>query len=207
VTTDAQDPDTDDADPGAGDPYYMYKPALMGSPWEFVLRPRGLEWRFGRHSGIVHYDRMRHVRMSYRPATMQSHRFLTEIWSANNPKMRIASTSWRGLVELERLDAGYTNFISELHRRLVAANSNAQFTTGMPILLYGLGAAVFAGLMLAMIVLEARALLASDWAGAALVGGFILVFGWQIGNFFRRNCPQRYRPDALPAAVLPRIRT
>ncbi len=30
------------------------------------------------------------------------------------------------------------------------------------------------------------------------------VFALQIGNYFRRNRPQRYRPDAIPREVLPK---
>ena len=52
---------------------------------------------------------------------MQSHRFITEIWSADNPKIQIVSASWRSIMEQERLDEAYPSFISELHRRIAAA--------------------------------------------------------------------------------------
>ena len=40
-------------------------------------------------------------------------------------------------------------------------------------------------------------------AGAALAAAFLAVYLWQLGTFFRRNRPGRYRPEAIPAAVLP----
>jgi hypothetical protein len=40
-------------------------------------------------------------------------------------------------------------------------------------------------------------------AGALMVGGFLALFLWQVGTFFRRNRPGTYRPDAIPAEVLP----
>jgi len=40
-------------------------------------------------------------------------------------------------------------------------------------------------------------------AGAA-VGGFLVLFLWQGGNFFRRNRPGLYRPEALPAELMPK---
>ena len=39
------------------------------------------------------------------------------------------------------------------------------------------------------------------WFTAALMALFL----WQGGNFFRRNRPGRYRPDALPAALMPKV--
>ncbi len=61
---------------------------------------------------------IRAVRLSYRPVTMQSHRFITEIWSPGNPKIQIVSASWRSIMEQERLDNAYSAFVTELHRRL-----------------------------------------------------------------------------------------
>ena len=38
------------------------------------------------------YDRIRRIRLSFRPMTMQNYRFLTEVWTADGPKLQIAST-------------------------------------------------------------------------------------------------------------------
>ena len=64
--------------------------------------------------------------------------------------------------------------------------------------------AVFAGSMVALAGLIVRALQAGEWAPTALIAGLFALFGWQIGDFLRRNRPQTYRPDALPPNVLPR---
>ncbi len=100
------------------DPFYSFKPALLGAPWELRLRPDALEWTVGYYSGRVAYDRIRRLRLSFRPVTMQSYRFLTEIWSDANPRITIASTSWKSIVEQERQDAAYRAFVAELHRRI-----------------------------------------------------------------------------------------
>jgi hypothetical protein len=36
------------------------------------------------------------------------------------------------------------------------------------------------------------------------VTAFLGLFLWQAGNFFRRNRPGPFRPDAIPDSVLPR---
>ena len=45
--------------------------------------------------------------------------------------------------------------------------------------------------------------LAFDTA-VAVVAIFFLVFAYQLGTYFYRNRPGRYRPDAIPSSVLPR---
>ena len=191
-------------DEPAGDPSYAYRPSLIGGGCQFTLRPDAMEWQIGSRNGRIHYDRISAIRLSYRPVTMQSHRFITEIWSPGHPKIQIASVSWRSIVEQERFDKPYAAFIAELHRRIAAAGTSTQFTTGVPAITYWVGFAVFAAVMVAMGVMIVRALLLSQWSASAIVGVFFAVFAYQLGNYFRRNRPGRYRPDAIPSEVLPR---
>jgi hypothetical protein len=187
-----------------GELSYSFKASSFGAPWEFELGPQGLKWSAGRRSGLLRYDKINRVRLSFRPVTMQSYRFQTEIWSEEMPKIQIASTSWRGIVEQTRQDDAYTTFIVELHRRLAAAGTRARFSTGIPSIKYWIGLAVFVAIALGLAALSAQALRLNEWAGAALMGGFFALFIWHLGAFFRRNRPEVYPPDALPENVLPR---
>jgi len=188
----------------SGELSYGYKPSLFGAPLEFELKTEGLQWRIGMRSGLIRYDRIRRVRLSFRPVTMQSYRFMTEIWSEGMPRIRIASTSWRGIVEQERKDEAYCAFIVELHRRIAAAGTKTKFLTGVPPVIYWFGVAVFAAVALGLAALSVRALRLSEWGGAVLVGGFFALFLWQLGAFFHRNRPGAYLPNDVPAIVLPR---
>lgn len=197
----AEEPDRDEDDSAVS---YGYKPSLLGAHSQFTLRDDGLHWQIGSYRGVVPYGHIRRIRMSYRPATLQSQRFVTEIWSSGAPKLQIVSASWRSFMEQERLDTGYRAFVTELHRRLAAAGSAAQFSTGMPVLIYWIGVLVVGAAMVALAGLIVRSLQLGEWAAAALIVGFVAVFAFQIGNYFRRNHPGSYRPDAVPASVLPR---
>jgi hypothetical protein len=191
---------------GSRDPVYAYRPSLLGAPFEFRLTPTALEWSRGRFAARVPYERIRRLRLSFRPVTMQSHRFIAEIWWTAGPKLEICSTSWRSIVELERHDAAYTAFVAELHRRIARAGASVSFETGSPVVLYWIGLPVFAGASLALAALTARALQTGAMGAAAIVGGFLALFLWQVGTFFRRNRPGTYAPDSLPPEVLPRQR-
>jgi hypothetical protein len=189
--------------PSADDPHYEFKPSLLGDAWQFRLGPDALEWRRGSRADRVPYREIVQVRLSFRPVTMQSYRFITEIWSRNGPKLQIISTSWKSMVEQQRLDADYSTFVIELHRRLAAAGSQATFVTGYAAPLYWAGLAVFVVTALALAGMTVRAVQLGTWAASALVAVFFAVFLWQVGNYFRRNRPINYRPEALPAALLP----
>jgi hypothetical protein len=197
MTTEIQD------DAAAGDPTYAFKPSLMGAACQFTLKPDALEWQIGSRSGRVRYDRIRAVRLSYRPVTMQSHRFITEIWSTDNPKVQLVSASWRSIMEQERLDKAYAAFVGELHRRLAAAAVPAHFSTGLPIVTYWIGVVMFGAVLFATAALVFRAANSLEWAATAVVAIFFLVLSYQLGIYFYRNRPGRYRPDAIPAGVLP----
>ena len=189
---------------GENDPTaYSYKPSLFGAPWQFRLAADALEWQAGMRAGRFPYADIRRVRLSFRPVNMQTYRFLAEIWPLQGPKVTIASSSWRSMIEQSRQDAAYSTFVTELHRRIAAARGTAAFDSGSPALLYWPGLAIFAAVSLALAALTVKAMRVASWAAAALVGGLLGLFLWQAGTFFRRNRPGRCRPDALPRALLP----
>jgi hypothetical protein len=191
--------------PGASEFSYAFKASLMGAPMEYRLADDALEWHRGTHGGRAVYAGIRRIRLSYRPMTMQNHRFLAEIWPEGAPKLQIASTSWKSLFEQQRLDAEYAVFMVELNRRVGAAGGVTSFVTGSPAYIYWPGVTVFAGAAFAIAALTVRALQAGAFAGAAFIAAFFALFMWQAGNFFHRNRPGTYRPDAVPPRVLPKL--
>jgi hypothetical protein len=186
-----------------GDLVYAYKPSLLGAPWEFRLTPDALEWQAGRHRGRIPYASITRIRLSFRPLTMQTRRFVTEIWWPGGPRLTIASSSWRSPLEQVAQDRDYGAFVRALNARLAVAGADASFETGVPAILYWPGLVVFAGVTVALTVLAVRALAAGAATGAALVAAFFAFFIWQSGAYFRRNRPGRYRPEAPPPQLVP----
>jgi hypothetical protein len=183
---------------------YAYRPSLLGASREFKLTDDGIDWSAGSKSGRIPFRDIRRMRLSYKPASMQSYRFMTELWADGAPKLEILSSSWKSMVEQERLDRGYTTFIAELHRRIAQAAPPARFEQGSNPIAYWPGLIVFVSVALGLAWLVVRALQAQAWGGAAFIGVFMLLFLWQGGNFLRRNRPGRYRPEAPPPELLPR---
>ncbi len=193
-----------DAPPaGESSAAYSFRPSLLGAAREFRLTDDALEWTAGASSGRIPFNTVRRVRMSYRPASMQSQRYVTEIWAEGAPKLEIVSSSWKSMIEQERFDRPYSAFVRELNRRLAATGGAIRFDRGSNAVLYWPGLAVFAAVGAALALMFARALLEGAWAGAAFVAAFFALLLWQSGNFFRRNRPGTYHPDAPPAVLLP----
>lgn len=185
---------------------YSYRPSLLGAPWDFKLADNGLDWAAGGRSGRVRYRDVRRLRLSFKPVSMQTHRFRTEIWAEGAPKLEIVSSSWKSMVEQERLDGPYAAFIAELHARVMRAGGAApvQYDRGLAPFAYWPGLALFAVVSLALALLVVRALQTHALGGAVFILAFVALFVWQGGNFFRRNLPGSYRPGALPADLMPK---
>jgi hypothetical protein len=183
---------------------YEYRPSLLGAGWHFSLTPAGIDWSSGPRAGFIPYGDVRGLRLSYRPTSMQNHRFVMEVWAQRAPALRIVSTTWKSVVEQQRQDAAYTCFVTELHARIAAARGAVDCERGRPPLIYWPGLVVFVGMSVAMAALIVRALQAHAVAGAVFVAIFLALFVRQGWMFFGRNRPGRYRADEPPPSLLPK---
>lgn len=192
-----------------GDLTYGYRPSLMAPPWVFTLSAHGLDWAAGNRSGRVRYRDVRRLRLSFKPASMQTERFLTEIWAEGAPKLQVVSASWKSMVEQEAQNGPYVAFVTELHARVARTASPVpvEYVQGTNPLVYWPGLALYAVTTLALIGVCVRALEEHTLGAAAFIGAFVGLFIWQGGKFFLRNRPGTYRPDALPPDLMPRERS
>jgi hypothetical protein len=182
---------------------YSYRPSLLGAEWNLTLEPDGLAWSAGPRAGFTRYAAISRLRMAYRPMSMQMTRFMTEIWAPGDPPLRIVSSTWKSMVEQQRLDQEYTHFVTELHARIAAANRALNCERGRPALTYWPGVLVFVGVSLALALLMLRTLQAHAVLPAVLVGVFLAMFVWQGVAFFGRNRPGAYKVAEPPRDLLP----
>lgn len=202
MPTDLKSPASDADSDGSGR-RYAFKASLIGSAHEFELTSAGLSWKISGRSGVWPYRDIAAIRLSYRPSSMQAHRFRADIWNSGGARIRLVSTNWQTVSLMTPQDNGYRAFIEGLHARMKAAGSRATLTGGLPRPLYAAALVFIAMLAVAMIGLLIRALITGEHMGALFLVGFALLFNWQIGGFMRRNRPVNYTLDQLPEALLP----
>lgn len=188
---------------GAPATRYAYKASLIGSAHQFELTEQGLSWQVGAKSGVWPYADIAAVRLSYRPASMQSRRFRCDIGRKDGQSIAIYSTSWQTVALMTPQDREYRVFITQLHARMKQAGSTAVLIGGIKSGLYAAGSVVVALVAISIAGLLVRALATGEYGGALFLVGFAALFGWQIGGFMRRNRPQAYTFDQLPQTLLP----
>ena len=182
---------------------YTYKASLVGSAYRFELVDNELQWQVGRRSGTWPLASVAMVRLSYRPVSMQSRRFRTDIWNERGERISILSTTWQTVALMEPQDNSYREFVLALHRRLKAAGSNASFIAGLSPWIYQAGLGVLALLAVAIVGMFVRAAWTGLWAGAAFLVAFAALFVWQVGGFMHRNRPRSYSADDVPGDLIP----
>lgn len=182
--------------------HYIFKPSLAGGARQFELTGEGLRWRSAT-SHLWPWQRIAAIRLSYRPASMQSWRFRADIANQDGRRVTLISTTWHSISQMARQDDDYRAFIVELHRRLAQAGARVELVAGIHPMLFAVGLAVMVLIGIALAGLLLRAVTSGQFAGALFMAGFAAWFVWQIGNFLRRNRPRRYSFDVLPPDVLP----
>jgi len=162
-----------------------------------------LSFRVAGRSGLWRYAEITAIRLSYRPVSMQSHRFRADIHHLSGARIAILSTTWQTAALMARQDSDYRAFIVQLHERMAGAGSRAALNGGLGVNTYAAALALLALLATAMAGLLVRAIATGELAGALFIVGFTALFGWQVGGFVRRNRPLLYSFDHLPEALLP----
>jgi hypothetical protein len=182
---------------------YAYKASLIGAAHQFELTDDGLSWRVAGRSAVWPYADIAAIRLSYRPVSMQSRRFRADIENADGARIVILSTSWQTAALMAPQDRDYRAFITQLHTRMAKAGSRATLIGGLGPRTYAAAVGLLTLVAISMSGLFVRAVTTGEVAGALFLVGFAALFGWQVGGFVRRNRPQLYTFDHLPAALLP----
>jgi hypothetical protein len=182
---------------------YAYKASLIGAAHQFELTEQGLRWRIAGRSGTWPYRDITTVRLSYRPVSMQAHRFRADIGNSAGGRIAILSTSWQSAALMAPQDRDYRDFIAELHSRMAKVGSRAMLTGGLSPRLFAAALVCLTLLAIAMCGLLLRSITTGEWAGTLFLLGFAALFAWQVGGFITRNRPLVYAFDHLPTALLP----
>lgn len=185
----------------AAETHYAYKASLIGSAQQFELADEGLVWTIGGKSASWRYEEIAAVRLSYRPVSMQSRRFRSDIENVRGESLTILSTSWQTVALMATQDEAYRSFVTQLHWRL--AGGEVALVAGLRPGVYILATTVVAILAVALTGLMIRAILTGQTIGAFFILGFAALFAWQIGGFMRRNRPRNYTLDSIPKDLLP----
>jgi hypothetical protein len=182
---------------------YAYRASLIGAAHQFELTDAGLSWRVSGKSDVWPYAGISSIRLSYRPVSMQAHRFRADIENTGGARLVMLSTTWQTAALMAPQDNDYRAFIAQLHAKMSDTASKATLIGGLSPRIYGAALLLLTLVSLAMTGLLIRAIAIGEWAGVLFLLGFAALFAWQVGGFIRRNRPLAYTFDHLPEALLP----
>ncbi len=182
---------------------YRFRPRLVGAEIELSLAPGVLVWRGGSRQVAMPFSKIMRVRLGLRPAWIWSRSYIVELWPSGGSKIEIASTSMRGLLDVQDNGPGYRAFVLELHRRIAAAQANCRFEAGFPPWRWWPAAAIGVVMLAGCIYVSINAVLGEHFVAGLALLGFTALFIWQSGVVIVRNRPRRYSPDAIPQDLLP----
>src|SRR3984893_6675802 len=143
---------------------YAYKASLVGAAHRFELTEEGLSWQVGGKSALWPYDQIAAIRLSYRPVSMQSRRFRADIDRSGGGRLAIVSTSWQTAALMAPQDRDYRAFITQLHRRMAEAGSNAALSGGLRPGIYAAAVGLLALVGIAITGLFVRAIATGEFA-------------------------------------------
>lgn len=183
---------------------YRQRPHTLAPEVEFEAGPDALSWTDAKgNSGSIAYDDIAALRLSYDPSRMQCPRHILDVETRSGGRVRITSTTYRGMASWRSRAAAFVGFLEVLHARLSARNRNVAYHIGrgvMGMLAYG---SVWGIGTLAMAYGVVLALRAQQWAFAGMLGLMAGYFAWLLWLYVRNNWPRTYTPERLPRELLP----
>ncbi|MHB2168846.1 hypothetical protein [Alsobacter sp. R-9] len=185
------------------DPVYRQRPRPFGPEVTWRLEPETLYADSGLRNKRVPYRDIVAIRLTFAPTNITSHGFKAVIRLADGKTLTFGSLSWRTYFEVERQDADYRAFVTDLVARAGRANPAVELVAGKPrpvwLAATAVGALTGAGLAAAVLWGATQ----GAWTLSALALLFLVPFAWQAWGMATRNRPASFTPDAVPDAVLP----
>lgn len=185
-------------------PTYRQRPRPFGPEVTWRLEPEHLFADSGLRNKRVPYARIAAIRLTYAPTNITSVAFKTAIRLDDGKTLTFGSLSWKTYFEVDRQDAAYRAFVTDLVARTGDANPGVALIAGKSKPIWFAAAVVGAGTAVTMAGAIGWALSNGSWAVAGLATLFLIPFAWQAWGMAVRNRPGTFRANAVPEALLPK---
>jgi hypothetical protein len=185
-------------------PTYRQRARPFGPEVTWRLEPEHLYADSGLRNKRVPYGRIAAIRLTYAPTNITSTAFKTVVRLDDGKTLTFGSLAWKSYFDVERQDAAYRAFVTDLVARTGAANPGVMLIAGKSMPIWLAAAVVGAATVATMAGAIAWALSNGSGALAGLATLFLVPFAWQAWGMAVRNRPGTFRPDAVPEALLPK---
>jgi hypothetical protein len=183
---------------------YQHRARPYAGEASFELHPAHMAVAQGSRSGDFAYRDIEMVRLLYKPRNTTNEGYQAKLYRRDRKTVSFTNLSWTSLVDMERKDRAYADFVRELIGRIVRDNPRVVLDAGMPRWLHAVTAAAGVAAILALVFVGVRALGEGGWPMALLTVAIGTYFCWWTARYLTRNRPRRFTADAIPADVMPK---
>lgn len=182
---------------------YKQRPRPFAGEVIFALTDDGLFVDNGRRQETIPYAAIQTLRLTFGYRNIGTPIFMCRIRRERGRTVTLSNLNWKGYVEYEAQNKGYTLFVRELVQKIAAANPHILFERGRPGLSYFLTLAVGVSALVGFAGATLFGLMRGNWLLATLGIIFLFPFSRQVHGMITRNRPGLFKPDALPSDLLP----
>lgn len=196
-------PGQEEAQEAAARMAYAHRPKPFSSELELTLLQDTLRAEQGRSNQNVPLKAIRRIDLAFTPKNAAQRAFTCTLGISDGRTVKFHNISWKSLVEVQRLDAGYSRFVRALVREVADANPDVALHAGVSPWRYTLmivtGCAIVLGVVGAAIYAMARQ---GTLVGLVSLGLGAYLAYW-LRDYLARNRPRVFTPAAIPPEILP----
>ena len=168
----------------------------------WTLTPKALQWHDDKGaSGEIELSKVKEVRLRFEPSRAETRRFAMHINAGTTTT--ITNINYRGVMDFEARSDEFRNFVIAFHKALASTNPSVIYHQGSTTGAY-IGNVLLSLFVFGIIIFAFFFFLFAGVVWVALVKlVIILALIPTLIRFLKRNRPGTYRPDDIPAELLP----
>jgi hypothetical protein len=169
----------------------------------FELREDRVAIEQGSRKGDFLFSEIAMIRLMYKPKNTTNEGYQTKIYRRDRKTASFTNLSWKSLVDVDRQDEAYSLFLRKMITAAAGANPSIVLMAGLPGWMHMLVTVFAVASVAALAAVTVQAMLQGGWPIALLTAALASYFTWWAMRYVGRNRPRAFRPDAIPAHVLP----
>jgi hypothetical protein len=169
----------------------------------FELRDDRIAIEQGSRKGDFLFGEIVMIRLMYKPKNTTNEGYQTKIYRRDRKTAAFTNLSWKSLVDVDRQDADYSSFLRKMILATSAVNPSVVLVAGLPRWKHMLVSLFGAASVAALALVTVQALMQGSWPMALLTAGLAGYFVWWAMRYVSRNRPRHFKPDNIPADVMP----
>jgi hypothetical protein len=182
---------------------YKQRPRPFSGEVLYALTDDTLFVDNGRKQETIPLSEIVALRLTFGYRNISTAVYMARLRRTNGRTVTLSNLNWRGYVDYDSQDKGYSIFVRELMTKIAKANPRAVFQGGRPALAYIATALVGLTALGGFVAATIWGLMRGNWLLATMGVLFMFPFGKQVHGMITRNRPLLFKPNEPPPALLP----